>query len=70
MYPGSTGFTRLHDHPWTQLQWSQQFKKNLQLFEKTVLLARYMKTNFQTLQEMQGVCATKPRTARKVFRSF
>ena len=29
-----------------------------------------MKTNFQTLQEMQGVRATKPRTAREVFRSF
>ena len=29
-----------------------------------------MKTDFQTLQEMQGVRATKPRTAREEFRSF
>ena len=28
------------------------------------------KQNFQTLQEMQGVRATKPRTAREVFQSF
>ena len=40
-------------------------RRNLQLFEKNVLLARYTKTNFQTLQEMQRVCATKPRTTRK-----
>ena len=45
-------------------------RRTYKLPEKTVLLARYTKTNFQTLQEMQGVCATKPRTARKVFRSF
>ena len=70
MYPGSTGFARFHDHPCTRLQWSQRFKKNLQLSEKTILLARNTKTNLQTLQEMQGVHATKPRTAREVFRSF
>ena len=29
-----------------------------------------MKTDFPTLQEMQGVRATKQRTAREVFRSF
>ena len=30
----------------------QQFKKNLQLSEKTILLARHKETDFQTLQEM------------------
>ena len=36
-----------HDYRWTQ-----QFKKNLQLPEKTILLARHKETDFQTLQEM------------------
>ena len=29
-----------------------------------------MKTDFQTLQEMQGVRTTEPRTTREEFRSF
>ena len=52
MYPSSTGSPRLHDHPSTRLQRPQRIQKNLQLSEKTILLARNTKTDFQTLQEM------------------
>ena len=51
MYPSSTGSERFYDHPSTRLQWPQRFKKNLQLSEKTILLARHTKTDFQTLQK-------------------
>ena len=36
----------------TRLQQPQWFKKNLQLSEEAILLARNTKTDFQTLQEM------------------
>ena len=52
MYLSSKGSARFHDHPSTGLQWTQWFKKNLQLPEKTILLARHKETDFQTLQEM------------------
>ena len=70
MYLSSTGFAGFHDYPCTRLQRSQRFKKNLQLPEKTILLGRNTKTNFQTLQKMQRVHTTKPRTAEKCFGHF
>ena len=45
-------------------------RRTYSCLKRPILLARYTNTNFQTLQEMQGVCATKPRTAREVLRSF
>ena len=41
-----------NDHLSTRLQRPQQFKKDLQLSEEAILLARNTKTDFQTLQEM------------------
>ena len=70
VHSSSTSSAGLYDHHRTRLQWPQRFKKDLQLSEEAILLARNTKTDFQTLQEMSGVCTTESRTARKVFGSF